>query len=53
MRFFYYLPGTTLVSNLGRIIVETETEKRQTGKYRDQNPQSENRTLNSAIRHFL
>jgi hypothetical protein len=37
----FVLPGAALVSDLGRVVVETETEKRQTGQYRDQNPQSE------------
>ena len=33
-----YIPGTSFPSNLGRVVVETETEKRQTAEYRDQNP---------------
>ncbi len=49
----FVLPGAALVSDLGRVVVETETEKRQTGQYRDQNPQSEDWALNSAICHFL
>lgn len=47
------LPGTSFPSNLGRVVVETETEERQTAKYRDQNPQSKDWTLNPSICHFL